>query len=217
MRFKAKVELGGKTATGFEVPGEGRDRVGPVAEARGARHDQRAHVPEHGRDDGRPVHGGVSAENREKAGVAAGDRVDVEIELDTEPRVLEVPPDFAKALEGGTGAKKFYNGLSFSKQRRFVDPIGRRRRRRRAPAASSKAIDDLRAGKGVSAGLARNLAPGDALVGAGFAGQAEHTLADDVLHHLVGAARDVTRGRAERSPASSAARPRWRSVPRSPS
>jgi hypothetical protein len=41
---------------------------------------------------------GVSAENRAKAGVAGGDEVNVDIELDTEPRTVEVPAD----LRGGS-------------------------------------------------------------------------------------------------------------------
>jgi len=36
----------------------------------------------------------ISAEHCMRAGVAAGDEVDVEIELDTEPREVSVPPDF---------------------------------------------------------------------------------------------------------------------------
>ena len=38
---------------------------------------------------------GVSAENREAAGVAAGDEVDVGIELDTEPREVSRPARLA--------------------------------------------------------------------------------------------------------------------------
>ena len=48
---------------------------------------------------------GVSADNRKQAGVAGGDGLDVEIELDTEPRVLVVPPDFAAALDADADAR----------------------------------------------------------------------------------------------------------------
>jgi len=37
----------------------------------------------------------LSAERREAAGVAAGDEVDIELELDTEVREVVVPPDLA--------------------------------------------------------------------------------------------------------------------------
>ena len=65
----------------------------------------------------------MSAENRTAAGVAAGDEVDVEIELDTEPREITVPPDLAAALAGEPDARAFFDGLSYSQQRRLVEPI----------------------------------------------------------------------------------------------
>ncbi|MGH2629116.1 MAG: YdeI/OmpD-associated family protein, partial [Actinomycetota bacterium] len=61
---------------------------------------------------------GVSADVRGVAGVTAGDVVDVE--LDTEPRVVEVPPDLAEALAKDAGADAFFQGLSYSKQRWHV-------------------------------------------------------------------------------------------------
>jgi bacteriocin resistance YdeI/OmpD-like protein/uncharacterized protein DUF1905 len=63
---------------------------------------------------------GVSAQNRKIVSVAAGDKVDVTLELDTEPRVVTVPPDLKKALDRHTDAKKFFDGLSYSKKQWFV-------------------------------------------------------------------------------------------------
>ena len=65
----------------------------------------------------------VSAENREGAGIAAGDKVEVDLELDTQPRDLVVPPDLAKALKRDAAAKKFFDSLSYSKKQRFTLPI----------------------------------------------------------------------------------------------
>ena len=62
----------------------------------------------------------VSAEVRERAGVAAGDTVEVEVQLDTEPREVTLPPDFAAALDGDADAKQFFDGLSYSNQQRLV-------------------------------------------------------------------------------------------------
>ena len=56
----------------------------------------------------------ISAENRARAGVEAGDVVDVGLELDTEPREVTVPPDFAEALQGDPRARATFDGLSFS-------------------------------------------------------------------------------------------------------
>jgi hypothetical protein len=63
---------------------------------------------------------GVSAANRKIVGVAAGDKVEVTLELDTEPRVVVVPTDFKKALARSAGASKFFEGLSYSKKQWFV-------------------------------------------------------------------------------------------------
>jgi Domain of unknown function (DUF1905) len=43
---------------------------------------------------------GLSNANRQAAGVATGDEVEVEVEIDAEPRVVIEPPDFARALTG---------------------------------------------------------------------------------------------------------------------
>ena len=54
------------------------------------------------------------------AGVAAGDEVDVDLELDTEPRAVAVPSDFAEALDRDAEARCFFDGLSYSHQRQHV-------------------------------------------------------------------------------------------------
>ncbi|MBG0737902.1 DUF1905 domain-containing protein [Paeniglutamicibacter antarcticus] len=67
---------------------------------------------------------GVSAANRELTGAAAGDTVEVNLELDTQPRVMHVPEDLAAALDAEPDAKAFYATLNYSTQRRYVEPIG---------------------------------------------------------------------------------------------
>jgi hypothetical protein len=66
---------------------------------------------------------GVSKERRKLAGVAAGEMIDVTLELDTAPRVMEVPPDLQKALDADKAAKAYFATLSYSNQRRHIDPI----------------------------------------------------------------------------------------------
>lgn len=120
MRFESIVELGGKTATGIRVPAEvveglGSHRRPPVRVTVGG-HTYRTTVA--------PMSGAyfvpLSAENRTAAGVAAGDRVTVDIELDTEPRVVEVPADLAEALARAPVARDRFQALSYSKQRAHV-------------------------------------------------------------------------------------------------
>jgi uncharacterized protein YdeI (YjbR/CyaY-like superfamily) len=66
---------------------------------------------------------GVSAENRAAARVAGGDVVDVDVELDTAPRKVEVPKDLAAAFKKDGKAKATFEGLSYSNQRWHVESI----------------------------------------------------------------------------------------------
>lgn len=120
MKFRATLELGGKTATGIEVPTEVVDELGsgkrPAVRVTIRGHTYRSTVASMGGRFMLPV----SAENRESADIAAGDDIDVDLELDTEPRAVTVPADFAAALKRETKAKKFFDGLSYSKQRWHV-------------------------------------------------------------------------------------------------
>jgi uncharacterized protein YdeI (YjbR/CyaY-like superfamily) len=72
-----------------------------------------SNLPDHGRArmGGRFLIG-LSAENRTAAGVAAGDQVDVDIELDAEPREVEVPADLSEALAHDQAARATFDGLS---------------------------------------------------------------------------------------------------------
>jgi uncharacterized protein YdeI (YjbR/CyaY-like superfamily) len=62
----------------------------------------------------------LSAENRAKAGVAAGDDVDVRLELDTQPREVSVPDDLAAALDAVPAARACFEDLSYSQKRWYV-------------------------------------------------------------------------------------------------
>jgi len=120
VRFRTTVELGGKTATGFEVPASVVEELGtgkkpPVHVTIGG-HTYRSTVA---------VMGGryllpLSAENRAAAGVAAGDEVDVDLELDTEPREVAVPADLTAALAEDDSARGAFERLSYSHRRRHV-------------------------------------------------------------------------------------------------
>lgn len=65
----------------------------------------------------------LSAENREAAGVQAGQTVEVTLELDTEPRSVEVPDDLAAALAMAPGAREVFDALSFSARKEFVRQV----------------------------------------------------------------------------------------------
>lgn len=99
MRFRTTIVQSGKNTTGIQVPGE-------VMEALGAGKRPAVTVTVNGYRYRSTVAsmGGVamvslSAEHRAGAGVAGGDEVEVDLELDTAPREVEVPADLAAALD----------------------------------------------------------------------------------------------------------------------
>lgn len=147
MRFRAVIQLHGKTATGIHVPAEVVASLGPSK-----RPPVRVTINGHTyRSSVAPMGGefmlGVSAENRTSAGVAAGDTVDVDIELDTEPREMTAPPDFSDALEQDADAKQFFGGLSYSNKRRIVMGIEEAKTAETRQRRIAKAVGMLREGR----------------------------------------------------------------------
>jgi Bacteriocin-protection, YdeI or OmpD-Associated/Domain of unknown function (DUF1905) len=63
---------------------------------------------------------GLSNANRQAAGVATGDEVEVEVELDAAPRVVVEPADFARALDADPAARTAYDCLSYGHKREHV-------------------------------------------------------------------------------------------------
>ncbi len=121
MKFQGTLQLAGKTATGIEVPadvveGLGSGRKPAVTVTLNGGHTYRSSVGSMGGVFMLPV----SAEHRAAAGVAAGDVVDVDLELDTAPRELAVPADLSAALDADPAARAFFDGLSYSNRRRHV-------------------------------------------------------------------------------------------------
>ncbi|HEY6609434.1 MAG TPA: YdeI/OmpD-associated family protein [Candidatus Limnocylindria bacterium] len=114
MRFRTTILTGGKTATGIRIPPEvvealGAGRRPPVTVTING-HTYRSTVAVMGGD----FMVGVSAQNREAAGVAGGDEVDVDLELDTAPREVAVPDDFRAALAADPTALATFEALSNS-------------------------------------------------------------------------------------------------------
>jgi hypothetical protein len=105
--FTTILELGGKTATGIEVPPQ-------VVEAFGAgqRPPVKVTVNGHSWESTVAVMGGrfmvgVPAEHRAAAGVSAEDTVEVTLELDDAPRTVAVPRDLAEALAAADATVAF--------------------------------------------------------------------------------------------------------------
>lgn len=120
MRFRAELESTGGTTAGFEVPEwmvedlAGGKRPKVTVSVNGFTF--RTSIARMG---GRYLLG-VSAERRQEAGVSAGDILDVDVDLDTAPRQVEVPPDLAEALAADAAASSFWQTLSYSAQQWHV-------------------------------------------------------------------------------------------------
>lgn len=147
MRFRTTLLSAGKTATGIHIPDEiiaglGSSRK-PAVKVTINGYTYRSTVASRG--DRFLV--GVNAENRAGAGVAAGDEIDVEIELDTEPRKVTVPPDLARALRGESEARRFFDGLSYSKQSWFVSSVESAKTPETRKRRIDKAVELLREGR----------------------------------------------------------------------
>ena len=123
MKFTARVLLSGKSATGVEVPAEIVDALGG-----GRRPKVKVAIGDYTyRNSVAPMNGtfmlSISAEVRSGAGIAAGDVIEIDLALDTEPREVSVPDDFAHALAENPAAEQFFNTLSYSLRRVHVDSI----------------------------------------------------------------------------------------------
>ena len=147
MRFRATIQLGGKTATGIRVPAEVVAALGPskrpAVRVTINGYTYRSSVASLGGEFMLPL----SAEHREGACVAAGDEVDVDIELDTEPREVTVPPDFADALDRDADARRYFDGLSYSHKRRYVMSIEEAKTAETWQRRIAKAVSMLREGR----------------------------------------------------------------------
>lgn len=118
--FQTTLLLGGKTATGLEVPPDVVERLGagkkPAVRVTLGGYSYRSTVAVLGGKFMIPV----SAEHRAGAGVEAGDVVEVTLELDTEPREVTVPEDLQAALDQNPAARQRFAALSYSRQRQHV-------------------------------------------------------------------------------------------------
>lgn len=141
MRFRTTVILAGKTATGIEVPTEIVEALGsgkrPAVSVTINGHTYRSTVAPMGGKFLLPV----SAEQRGHTGVSAGEEIEVDVELDTEPRVVTVPADFAAALARGRGSQTVLRGAVLQQ------PASARARHRRGQSRRNPATADRQGGR----------------------------------------------------------------------
>jgi hypothetical protein len=117
MRLRLELVSHGGNTAGFEIPDEVVEELGggrrPKVVVRIGAHSWRSSIAHMGGT----FMLGVSMADREAAGVAAGQLLDVDVELDTAPRTVEVPDDLAAELAGSPTARETWSAWPFSRQK----------------------------------------------------------------------------------------------------
>jgi hypothetical protein len=147
MKFRTKLlQAPGMQATGIEVPpkvvegfGAGK-RPKVVVKING--HSYRSTVAVMGGRFMLPV----AAEHRDKAGIKAGQAIEVDLQADTAPREVEVPKDLAAALKKAKMTERF-DKLSFSHRKEHVRAINEAKAAETRQRRIDRCVEMLKAGK----------------------------------------------------------------------
>ena len=84
---------------------------------------------------------------REQIGKTFGDEITITVEPDTEPRVLEIPEDLAKALKKDKQAGTFFDKLSYTHRKEYVNWINEAKKEETRQNRIEKTIEMLKQGK----------------------------------------------------------------------
>lgn len=147
MRFKTTLDSAGKNAAGFRVPPEVVEALG-----KGKRPPVVVTINGYSYRNTVAVYGdefliGVAQEHRAPAGVKPGDEIEVDLELDTAPREVELPADFAAALDAAPEARRAFESLSYSNKRRFTLSIEAAKSEETRKRRIEKSVSQLRDGR----------------------------------------------------------------------
>ena len=93
---------------------------------------------------------GLNREVRTAAGVQAGDTVAAALELDTEPREVDVPDALAEALAGDEAARAAFEELAFTHRKEYARWIADAKRDETRRRRVAKALEMLRGGETLS-------------------------------------------------------------------
>lgn len=84
---------------------------------------------------------------REAIGKSPGDRVEVVVELDTEERIVEVPPELAEALAAHPAAAAFFDRLSYTCRKEYAQWIAEAKKTETRARRTAKGIEMLSRGE----------------------------------------------------------------------
>ena len=147
MKFRSEVLLGGKTATGIQVPEEVVASLGagyrPKVRVTVGSYTYRTTVARMSGMFLIPL----NAENRAASRVGAGDMVDVTIELDDEPREVEVPDDLRMAIAREPAAEAWFNRLSYTHRKEWVRWVEEAKREETRRSRIEKTVASLAVGQ----------------------------------------------------------------------
>ena len=119
--FTAPIEPAGN-ATGVTVPDDIVDELGggrPLVVISINGHSWRSRIAA---KNGRSLIG-ISRANRTAAGIELGQHIEVTLELDTEPRTVEVPNDVAQALDADPSVRAAFDALPYGLRRKHINDI----------------------------------------------------------------------------------------------
>jgi hypothetical protein len=117
MRLRLELKGHGGNTAGFEIPDEVVEELDggrrPKVVVTVGKHTWRSSIA----NMGGTFMLGVSMANREAAGVSAGETLDVDIELDSAPREVDVPDDLVAELTRDAAAAAAWETWSFTRQK----------------------------------------------------------------------------------------------------
>jgi hypothetical protein len=89
----------------------------------------------------------VNRANRQATRLERGDRVRLRIELDTEPRMVEPPPELSASLAGAPDARAIFDRLAFSHQKAYADWVAEAKRPETRQRRAAESVTRLLAGR----------------------------------------------------------------------
>jgi hypothetical protein len=89
---------------------------------------------------------GFRREIHEAAGFDDGHRLSIVLELDDQPRTVEIPPELETALAADAEAKAAFDGLSYTHRREYVEWVSGAKREETRGARLERAVGMLRDG-----------------------------------------------------------------------
>jgi hypothetical protein len=89
----------------------------------------------------------ILKEIREQIGKTFGDEVTITVEPDTESRVIEIPEDLMKELKKDKEAQAFFDKLSYTHQKEYVNWITEAKKEETRRSRITKTVEMLKKGK----------------------------------------------------------------------